>query len=107
MRSYLEELRLSLGLGLPVSAFAPSPPIWGVLNLTVPQNGGYRGRVQDGLDSCKRSTLLGQDFPRHFGFAIALHLPDIVDAHNIAIGININVAAGSLIVDVFACFEER
>jgi hypothetical protein len=51
--------------------------------------------------------LLGQDFSSYFGFAIALHLPDVVDANHIAIGIDIDVAAGSLVVDVFACLEQR
>jgi hypothetical protein len=43
-------------MGLKFSAFAPQPPnLGGSESLTVPQNGGCRGRVQDVADSCKRS----------------------------------------------------
>jgi hypothetical protein len=47
-------------LGRKSSAFAPQPPnLGGSESLTVPQNGGCSGRVQDIADSCKRSIDRG------------------------------------------------
>ena len=46
--------------------------------------------------------LFGIDFARHFQCAIGFNRPDIVAADDIAIFIDIDVAAGALIINILA-----
>ena len=83
---------------------APNPQFWGLSESCSPRIGGRGASGHLFLEIT--SLVTGLDVAEFADRAVVFDRPDIVTANHIAIFVNIDIAAGSLVVDGFPGFEQ-